>query len=397
MRTTSALTLARRRSAAAIAAVALFSMLSVDRSIASTNGLPASADLAPGSQPWIFARLGEADALLRGGRPRAAARAFRDVFVNAQGTEWGTMAELGLAWSVATSGDLELARALAEDAHAAAGPAAETTGIILALLHAQAGDGRAAMTLLDRAAAASNAGHESVLALARAYVLFWSGDHPGAAAAFDGVVGSSGAGSLADDARYGAAWSRFKAGEREPAIAALEALMLAAPAGFDFRAVPQRLVELDPRAVVADGTRRYRRGGRLPPGAELARLLDGDGFSRAHSALRLLDPARFGRPLAPPPSLDLPVAAADIGTAPAAAEARLPSLPNDQLSAAARVEADAARHDLLRVLLGLLALVLLALAGWFLTRRGDRRRGALSTGPKARRGRERPAAPGVGA
>lgn len=251
---------------------------------------PAMPDAASGAgRAWMFSRLAEGNALLRRGRPRAAARVFREVFVQTEGTQWGTLAELGLAWSVASSGDVELGRALAADAHASRGASSPTTAVVLALLNARAGDYDTATTQLDAATRlTTDPTSANAIRLASAYVAFWAGDLERAAATFASVVAADPGGPLADDARYGAAWSRFRAGRRPLALDELAALVADAPAGHVFRSVPQRLVELDARAVLAASTRDRRREPAVAPEAQLAKMLDADGWSRARSALRLI-------------------------------------------------------------------------------------------------------------
>ena len=338
-----------------------------------------------GTPAWTFSRLAEANALLQRHKPRAAARAFKDVFVNSQGTQWATLAELGMAWSVATSGDLAYARELARDAHASAGVASTATSVVFGLLSARAGDYASALDGLDSGLrSATQPTDANVIRLARAYVLFWSGQLDRAATEFDAVANADRNGALADDGRYGAAWSRLKAGDRPRATADLLALVQDAPPGFQFRGVPRRLVELDQRAVLADNARRYRRGGVPAAEAELARMLDSDGFSRARSALKWLDaesapqePSREGARPARAPVLDADdaVRAGDVQSAPAARAA--------QPAASRRLGGHAARASALGWIVPIIVLVLLAVA--IVIARTRRARAARNAGAAARR------------
>ncbi len=306
-----------RRTGLALIAVSLWVCAAAAAPPPSPFPVPPGAQADDAGRALMFRRLAEADQLLKRGRPRAAARAFREVFIQAEGTQWGTLAELGMAWSIAAGGDLAMARALAADAHASSGTIASASSVVFGLLSARAGDYPTALAQLDVAAAtaATQPATSNVIRLTRAYVLFWSGEFARAAGEFDAVSAAVPRGGLADDARYGAAWSRWKAGEAARAHGELDGLVRDAPPGFEFQSVPRRLVELDAKAVLGDSNRRYRRGGVQAPDAQLERLLDSDGYSRARSALGVLaagaaDATRPGSPVA-----------ADVAPAPGFAEA----------------------------------------------------------------------------
>ncbi len=362
----------RRAPASVLALVLLVALSAGGTSAAPPPAGPPASGAEVGSPAWTFSRLAEADALLRRGKPRAAARAFKDVFVNSQGTQWATLAELGLAWSVATGGDLAYARALARDAHASAGIASSATSVVFGLLSAKAGDYAAALDGLDSGLRTAAPSEANVIRLAKAYVLFWSGQLDRAAAEFDAVANADRKGALADDARYGAAWSRLEAGDRPRATSELVALVQDAPPGFVFRSVPRRLVVLDEHAILGDNARRYKRGGIQAADAQLARLLDSDGFSRARSALKWLDaesdPSELsgaGARSAAAPGLD--EAAAPDGYDVASAPQPRPAPPAPAKHPGAGVERPAARGWLVLTFV----LVLIALAvGLAWARRG---------------------------
>ena len=351
-------------------------------------GLVASANAAPDGMPppnaaagaaALFARLAEGDALLRRGRPRAAARAFREAFDQAQGTQWAPLAELGLAWSVASTGDVELGRALAADAHASAGIVMPTTSVVFALLSARAGDYAEATKLLEQAArAATDPTAARTIRLAQAYVLFWSAEYARAVAAFDSVAGSDPTSALADDARYGAAWSRWRDGDQTRARADLERLVADAPPGHPFRSVPRRLVELDARAILAASTRGFRREYAPSPEVQLAHMLDADGFSRARTALRLITPASRGDAAGAgaPQAADVRVAADPAPAAPQPASRQLAhATARDGVETA---PATTPSHP--RRWTGAALLVLLAIVAWLVFRRParDQERGRRS-------------------
>src|SRR5262249_58389142 len=110
------------------------------------------------------------------------------------------------------------------------------------------------------------------------------------APAFEAVARDYPASKLRDDAQYGAAWSRVRAGERAAGEAALRSLASDAPKYGP--AVSEELVNLDPRALLRAGFARYRRGPLRPPEDHVVELLDGDG--------------RAVGPAAPPPPHEAP-------------------------------------------------------------------------------------------
>lgn len=151
-------------------------------------------------------------------------------------------------------------------------------------------DARAA---LDRLVAAAPAG--AATALLRAYARWWAGAAD-AAAAFDAAAAAAD-GALVDDARYGAARARLRAGDRDTALAMLRDLATWAPTARG--TVTPALVALERDAVLRAAFARYRRAPARAPTAQLHRLLDGDGALLARAALRTLeDPPRT--PAAPP-------------------------------------------------------------------------------------------------
>lgn len=252
----------------------------------------AAADPAVQSnQAWAMSQLARADQLLRHGRPRAAGRVFLEVFEGTQGTPWSAFAELGLAWSAVASGDLASARYLSSDALHEAGIASDLADVMVALLDANEGSYTNAVNRLTRVidAAATTPAGRSTARLARGYVHYWAGSHARAIADFDLVATQDATGSLVDDAAYAAALVRIASGDETTGIAALRQQLATAPPGTRFSPVSDALVSLEARAILRDSFRRYRKGGVQMPDAQLVRLLDGDGLSRARAALRRFD------------------------------------------------------------------------------------------------------------
>lgn len=110
-------------------------------------------------------------------------------------------------------------------------------------------------------------------------------------------------GRFADDAAYGAAWSRHVAGDDQGAESALQ--MLARGARRRTRRMSRRLVRLEPSAVLRAGLQGYCELHVGTDDAWLAEMLDGDGAQLARAALRLI-----GRPALVSPAPAAPARAA---------------------------------------------------------------------------------------
>lgn len=243
---------------------------------------------APGAGDGTVGLLAEGHRLLRAGRPRAAQQRFERVLERTGGTPLAAYAQLGLAWTSLARGDLTAAEVFLEDAIPVAGTMSPGAEIVLALLHGAEGRTDAAVALLDRATATlADRDLRDAALLAKGYVLYWAGELDRAAAAFDAVAVPGSGAVLADDARYGAAWSRWRAGDHAAAEAALRTLAETAGAqsGAGAPEPSRALADLRPRAVLADAVARYRRVGLQQPERAVVILLDADGAARARRAL----------------------------------------------------------------------------------------------------------------
>ena len=273
-----------------------------------------------------------ADARLRSGSFAAAERLFARVAAANPEEPIATWAALGRIWASLLGGDTP------EPAGAAKGVAAVMRGL---------GDERASSAL-----------HGATL-LAAAYARYWTrDDDAGAIAAFDAAVAAAD-GSLVDDARYGAARARLRAGDLPGALPMLRDLATWHVNGRPGPASPA-LVALDPRALLRAAFERYRRGAVRTPAQQLYVMLDGDGAALARAALRDLgetapEPRPAPRVRARP--APTPVRAVHASVRPATSSRRSPSL--DIVSAWLR-----------RVLLGATLLVVFLLAHtWWWDRR----------------------------
>jgi hypothetical protein len=245
-----------------------------------------------------------ADAYMRSGNNPAAIRAFLAVLDREAPRPLSTIAQLGIGWAVLAEGDLSTARAFLLDGLAAetteggqTGPSAvqrivpglpNLARLGVALLDAYDGSGIAAATVLDHLAVAP--GTEAVLRpvarLGSAYARYWAGAYSGAAIAFDLAAFEYPQAPTADDARYAAAWSRWRGGERDRALEDLHA-QARGERSSGGRA-SKDLVDLDPYDVLVGGLRadRHPLG---TPAQRLAGALDLDGVRLARAALRRIE------------------------------------------------------------------------------------------------------------
>ena len=188
--------------------------------------------------------------------------------------------------------------------------------------------------------------------LADAYARYWARDDAGAIEAFDAAVEGAD-GDLVDDARYGAARARIRAGDVGGALSILHDLAawhVNGSAGEPSAA----LVALDRQALLRAGFERYRRGALRPPEQHLRLVLDGDGVVLARAALREL-----GEPVEEPGARPI----ATVAAAPAAT--RVISRP---ATASARSEASleivAAWSRRLLLVAAVIAALLIAQTRW---------------------------------
>lgn len=234
---------------------------------------------ARGDRPPVVL-LALADARLRSGSFAAAERLFARVAAAEPEEPFATWAVLGRTWVSLLAGDTP---------EPIAGERSAVAAVMQGLVDAAAqrteqadrsfghviDDGRAPPAL--RAAAR----------LAAAYVRYWAReDDTETIAAFDAAAAASD-GSLVDDARYGAARARLRAGDVGSALAMLHDLATWHVNGRPGPA-PTALVALDRDAVLRAGFVRYRRGAIRTPEQQLHLMLDGDGAALARAALREL-------------------------------------------------------------------------------------------------------------
>jgi TolA-binding protein len=244
-------------------------------------------DRGPGSDLPPHVRLLLADAAVRTGRLDVAEAHFEKVVAADPGEPWTGWAQLGLGWIASARGETDAARRRFLDALDA--PASRLTARLALALAVAPNDPVAARTLLDEADRTPGAGaaHHDAVLLALGYTAYWEGDYDRAEATFTTLVDRTPNGPLADDAAYGAAWSRARRGDRAGGVAALRAL--AAVRSSRGGHVPDDLLDLAPRALVADAMRRHRRSPLLVPDGQMLAFLDGDGGRLARAALARLE------------------------------------------------------------------------------------------------------------
>ena len=327
----------------------------------------AAADLV---QPSPRVLLERADEALRAGRTDTAAAVFADVLLDAPGQPWTGYADLGLVLVGLRAGDLDLAATHAERLRASPAHAA-TAELLVGVIAAAHGETAAASTRLEAFATGSQRqSARATAALGAAYALFWAERYDEAAARFDAVTAQFPGGPLVDDARYGAAWSRWLAGDRERALGDLRAL--AATRGVERGRVSRALQALEPAAVLSAGITRADTPPLLSSAGQPIAALDVDGAMLALAALRRVDASDQGAETVRnegPRADDVPAAGAEAGgvggnlaqdveAAPAADEPGAPAAPPRPRS---RVEA----------WMVVAALAVMALVVWWL-RRGRR-------------------------
>jgi hypothetical protein len=235
-------------------------------------------------------QLALADAYLRGGQPGAAAKILTALLDGNPDPQWAAWAELGLGWIWLATGDDARARGYYE--LAAAGAWRADVGMaMVALLDARDGASGEAADVLNQIAFTPTAAPalRQVARLGAAYAYYWGRDYEAAVSAFTTVRAEFPEGPLADDGRYGAAWSRVRLGDRATALGELRELAQMRSLGERPGRVTDGLVDLEPHAVLRATVRRYRRAPIGNPEQQLVALLDADGGALARAALRRLE------------------------------------------------------------------------------------------------------------
>ncbi len=236
-------------------------------------------------------RLLVADAYLRSGQMVSARRILQAVLDGNDGPPWTSFADLVLGWMAFGTGRLGAARThyarIADwDLTREMVPAA------LGLIDAAEGREAKATAGLTEAAASAQTPKE-LRALARlgiGYAHYWSGHFDGAAGSFEAVAMQEPASVFVDDATYGAAWSWWRLGDQDRALARLHAMLGSASGDGEAERrkhprLPLALVDLEPRAILRASMKRYRDVPLDRPDEQLVRLLDMNGRDLAESAL----------------------------------------------------------------------------------------------------------------
>lgn len=298
-----------------------------------------------------------ADARLRSGSFAAAERLFARVTAAGAEEPFATWAVLGRAWASLLAGTPSDSVALDGN------PVAAVMRGLVTTRHDEAdrsfarvtGDGRASSRL------------RAVAYLAAAYARYWGReDDATTIAAFDDAVASAD-GSLVDDARYGAARVRLRAGDVAGALTILHDLATWHTNGRPGPA-SAGLVALERPALLRAGFERYRRSAVHTPEDQLHLMLDGDGAALARAALRELgETIPEPRPAAPRPRVRQ--AAAVTHAAPPAARAI--AAPATSVPSGWSLPSLATATSWMRLILGMAALLAAALVAhtWWWERR----------------------------
>jgi phosphatidylglycerol:prolipoprotein diacylglycerol transferase len=216
-----------------------------------------------------------ADARLRSGSFAAAERLFTRVTAAGVEEPFATWAILGRGWAAVLDGTTP--DPVAPDGNPVA---AIMQGLVTS--RRDEADRSFARVVADGRA---SSGLRAVAFLAAAYAAYWAHEDDGSTiAAFDEAAASAD-GSLVDDARYGAARARIRAGDVAGALPILHDLATWHSNGRPGPA-SAGLVALDRQAIFRAGFVRYRRGAVRTPEDQLHVMLDGDGAALARAALR---------------------------------------------------------------------------------------------------------------
>jgi tetratricopeptide (TPR) repeat protein len=221
-----------------------------------------------------------ADARLRSGSFAAAERLFARVSAANPEEPFGTWAALGRTWASLLAGGTP---------EPIGGEPSPVAAVLRGLVDAAQQRAEEATQSFARAVDDPRAppALRAAAQLAAAYARYWArDDDAGTIAAFDTAVAAAD-GNLVDDARYGAARARLRAGDVSGALPMLHDLAAWHVNGTPGPAAPA-LVALDRPALLRAGFERYRRASVRTPEQQLHLMLDGDGAALARAALREL-------------------------------------------------------------------------------------------------------------
>jgi len=279
-------------------------------------------------------------------------------------------AAFGLGWIELAAGDPTAARGRFEVIVRDGDWGAATASTLVTLATASGGAGLAAAARFDEVADADATPYSLRVAnrLLNGYAYYWAGQYAAAAKAFARAATEFPETTLTDDARYAAAWSRYRAGEHQPALDELRVLAGAEPTGG--AAVSAALMTLSPPGVLGETLRGYRGAGVQAPDALLVKMLDLDGRALARAALARVDAT--GAVPSPRPDLGR----GDVPSTPAAIEQPRADEQAPPAQADTRAAAPESRS---RTHVVWLLLALLALAAALATRR--RRQAGVATTP----------------
>ena len=250
----------------------------------------------PDGLPPVF-RVALADAHMRSGHLRTAARLFERLLDEGVDEPWLGLAALGRGWIAARHGDLDTAREFFLDGASSPNETGLVSEFMVGMIDAGNADAAGSIARFSRLAAASNAppALRSAAAMAGGYARLWSGDDAGALAVFSSAVNTLPA-DLADDARYGAALAGWRSGDVDRPKETFRTLEGQGDHARRRGQQSARLVALDPRAIVRSSAKRYRRLPLRMPVEHIVPMLDLDTHAIARIALRRLEAGK-----APPP------------------------------------------------------------------------------------------------
>jgi tetratricopeptide (TPR) repeat protein len=310
-----------------------------------------------------------ADGLLRAHKVRMASAALEEALTRTDEPDVAIWAAFGLGWIALAEGDPAAARGRFEVIVQDGDWGAATATTLVTLANASGGAGLAAATRFDDVAEADASSYSLRVAnrLLSGYAYYWAGQYAAAAKAFARGATEFPETPLTDDARYAAAWSRYRAGEQEIAIQELRHLAGAERTGAG--GVSAALMALRPDGVLRETLRGYRGASMQPPDALLVQMLDLDGRALARAALARVDAPET----VPPPEAG--IRELDGAVAPAVVEQPRASeqLPPSQDAPRAAPEPRTRTHALW------LLLALLAIGAALATRR--RRQAGVATTP----------------
>jgi len=231
-------------------------------------------------------RIAFADAWTRSGRPREARRVLDGIVAEHAGPPAIDWTHLTLGWLDMVAGEFRHARGHYEHADET-GLGHPVAPVALGLIDAAEHQTDRAIATL-RAAATAPGVPPPLRPLARlgvAYAHYWTRAYEVAAAEFDEVARTDAGSILADDAAYGAAWARWRAGAHDEALERLRALASPTELQAETKRTARALVDLEPRAITRGAMKRYRRVPLGSPADQVLALFDVDGRELARAAL----------------------------------------------------------------------------------------------------------------